>query len=125
MALIETHKDLDVYKKSLAVSMEIYWKSKHFPMYEMYSLTDQLRRSSRSVSANISEAWRKRRYEKSFIAKLSDADTEAAETQTWLEYSFLCGYLTAIEFQLFSDEYAHIIGMLVRMSNTSNKWCRF
>ena len=89
------HQDLEVYKKAFDAAMEIFELSKSFPKEETYSLTDQIRRSSRSVCANIAEAWRKRRYEAAFIAKLSDAEGEAAETQTWLQFSVKCGYLEA------------------------------
>ncbi len=78
---IITHRDLDVYQKAFATAMRIFEISKFFPKEEIYSLTDQIRRSSRSVNANLAEAWRKRRYEAAFISKLSDAESEAAETQ--------------------------------------------
>ena len=93
MAKIVCHTELRVYKLSFELGMEIYELSKTFPREEMYSLTDQIRRSSRSVSGNIAEAWRKRRYPKSFVAKLSDSDGEAAETQVWLEYALGCNYI--------------------------------
>ena len=83
---ITRHQELEVYKRSVAAAMQIFDLSKSFPKEEIYSLTDQIRRSSRSVSANIAEAWRKRRYEAAFVAKLNDAEGEAAETQTWIEY---------------------------------------
>lgn len=122
MPLIKSHRELKVYQKSIELGMVIFRETKWFPKVEMYSLTDQIRRSSRSVSANITEAWRKRRYEKSFIAKLSDADGEAAETQTWLEYGYQCGYLSNDTYQKLLNEYEALIGMLVRMMNTSSKW---
>ena len=81
--LIKTHRDLVVYRASFDLAMRIFEESKSFPKEERYSLTDQVRRSSRSVCANLAEAWRKRRYEASFISKLSDAEAEAAETQVW------------------------------------------
>ena len=84
---ITTHRDLEVYKNAFADAMAIFQLSKRFPPEEKYSLTDQIRRSSRSVNSNMAEAWRKRRYEGSFIAKLSDAESEAAETQVWLEFA--------------------------------------
>jgi len=77
---IHTHRDLTVYEKGFAAAMQIFELSKQFPKEEVYSLTDQIRRSSRSVCANLAEAWRKRRYEKAFISKLSDSESEAAET---------------------------------------------
>src|SRR5256885_2453944 len=86
------HHDLDVYKKGFDAAMEIFELSKSFPREETYSLTDQIRRSSRSVCANLCEAWRKRRYEAAFVSKLSDAETEAGETQVWIEYAVKCEY---------------------------------
>ncbi len=102
--------------------MEIFELSKSFPKEETYSLTDQIRRSSRSVCANIAEAWRKRRYEAAFIAKLSDAEGEAAETQTWLEFSVKCGYLEKETGRRLFKEYDEIISMVVSMINNSDSW---
>lgn len=96
MKLIRSHKELEVYKLAYKLAMEIYKPSKSFPGEERYSLTDQIRRSSRSVAANLAEAFRKRRYEKAFVAKLSDSEGEAAETQTWLDFSRDCGYNTMV-----------------------------
>lgn len=93
MELIRTHKDLKVYKLAFESAMGIFEMTKSFPKEEKYSLTDQIRRSSRSVSTNIVEAFRKRRYPKSFISKLSDSEGEAAETQVWLEFSKECGVI--------------------------------
>src|SRR5436190_451589 len=93
MKKVRTHRDLEVYVKSMDAAMSIFVLTKTFPREEMYSLTDQIRRSSRSVCANISEAWRKRRYEAAFISKLSDSETEAAETQVWIEFAVKCAYL--------------------------------
>src|SRR5580765_5998776 len=87
------HTDLDVYQKAFEMAMEIFELSKGFPREETYSLTDQIRRSSRSVCANLAEAWRKRRYQAAFISKLSDSEGEAAETQVWIEFAVKCGYL--------------------------------
>jgi hypothetical protein len=80
---IKTHEDLDGYQLTLEAAMKIFGLSKKFPVKERYSLTDQVRRSSRSVCANLAEAWRKRRYKAAFIAKLNDCEVEAAETQVW------------------------------------------
>ncbi len=91
---INSAKDLEVYKKAYLVSMEIFCLSKLWPAEEKYSLTDQVRRSSRSVCSNLREAWAKRRYEAHFISKLSDCDGENGETDTWLDYARDCGYLT-------------------------------
>ena len=122
MAKIVTHKDLNVYRFSFDAGMDIFEISKHFPAEEKYSLTDQIRRSSRSVSSNIAEAWRKRRYEKAFVAKLSDAEGEAAETQVWLEYACACKYVEEKEFSLLNEKYNAIIGMIVTMIQNPDKW---
>ena len=92
---VETFCDLIVYKKARALSREIFQITKKFPREEMFSLTDQIRRSSRSIGAQIAEAWAKRKYEKHFLSKLTDADGEQQETQHWLETAFDCEYLTA------------------------------
>lgn len=119
---IKTHKDLRVYQLSFDAGMKVFESTKSFPSEEKYSLTDQIRRSSRSVSGNIAEAFRKRRYPKHFISKLSDSEGEAAETQVWLDYSLSCGYIAkAVHLELF-DKYDHIISMLVKMGNNSEKW---
>src|SRR6187399_582252 len=90
---IRTHNDLEVYRKAFEAAMRLFTLSKEFPKVETFALTDQMRRSSRSVCANLAEAWRKRRYEAAFISKLSDAETEAAETQVWIEFAVKCAYL--------------------------------
>ncbi len=125
MSTIKFHQDLKVFQKSFDVAMQIFELSKTFPKEETYSLTDQIRRSSRSVSANISEAWGRRKYEKSFVAKLTDSEGEARETQTWLQFSLACGYTNEEEFNILNNRYNEIIGMLVVMMNQSEKWCSF
>jgi four helix bundle protein len=107
---------------AFASAMKVFEVSKRFPKEETYSLTDQIRRSSRSVAANITEAWRKRRYEAAFISKLSDAETEAAETQTWIEFAVKCKYLSREEARQLFDGYESIIRMLVKMISTSSTW---
>ncbi len=102
--------------------MRIFEISKSFPKEETYSLTDQIRRSSRSVPANIAEAWRKRRYVAAFISKLNDAEGEAAETQTWLEVAVRCGYVERESAKTLFLEYEEIISMLVSMANKPEKW---
>ena len=102
--------------------MKIYELSKKFPSEEKYSLTDQIRRSSRSVCSNLSEGFRKRKYPKSFVAKLSDAEGEAAETQTWIDFSFSCAYITTEDHLELYDIYDRIIGKLVNMSLQPEKW---
>ena len=93
MTTIRHFRELEVYLLARAGALRIFETSKSFPIEERYSLTDQIRRSSRSVCANIAEAWRKRRYPNAFISKLSDAEAEAAETQVWLEFALRCGYI--------------------------------
>jgi len=103
--------------------MRIYALSKNWPVEERYSLTDQIRRSSRSVCANIAEGWRKRRYPASFVSKMSDADTEAGETLVWLEFAGKCGCLSELDFGDLADRYDHICAQLVTMINQREKWC--
>lgn len=91
---IESFEDLDVYKLALELQQEVFELTKTFPKEETYSLTDQIRRSSRSIGANISEAWAKRRYPAHFVSKLSDSDGEQDETRHWLESAFLCKYVS-------------------------------
>ncbi|WHF53038.1 four helix bundle protein [Chryseobacterium gotjawalense] len=122
MTFVKFHKDLVVYQKAFSAAMEIYTVSKKFPQEEKYSLTDQIRRSSRSVNANITEAWRKRRYEKSFISKLNDADGEAAETQNWLDFAFACAYIDENTYLDLYKKYDEILGMIVSMTVNAKKW---
>lgn len=122
MNAIKSHKELIVYQLAFRLSMEIYNSSKKFPIEEVYSLTSQIRRSSRSVCANLAEAFRKRRYEKAFVSKLSDSEGEAAETQVWLDYSFECGYMQNEKYLELITEYEKIIGMLVNMLKRPDKW---
>jgi four helix bundle protein len=119
---IQRHTELDVYKKALDVAMSIFEASKPFPREEMYSLTDQIRRSSRSVCANIAEGWRKRRYEAAIIAKLSDAESEAAETQVWLEFAVKCGYLDRAGATECYQGCEEVLRMIVAMINTPEAW---
>ena len=119
---IQTHNDLDVYQRAFSAAMTIFDLSKQFPKEETYALTDQIRRSSRSVCANLAEAWRKRRYEKAFISKLSDAESEVAETQVWLEFAVKCAYLdreTAAELYFIYDG---ILATIVGMINYPRTW---
>lgn len=120
---ITRHFELDVYKKSFAAAMKIFELSKGFPVEEKYSLTDQIRRSSRSVCANEAEAWRKRVYRAHFASKLTDSEAEAAETQTWIHFAMDCGYVRRETAQEFYQEYESIIAMLVSMRNHPENWC--
>lgn len=115
MKLLLSHKELEVYKLAYRLAMDIFEITKSFPKEERYSLTDQIRRSSRSVPANIAEAYRKRRYEKAFVSKLSDAESEAAETQTWIDFSRDCDYISPEICERINNKYEHVISMLVHM----------
>jgi four helix bundle protein len=119
---IQKHTDLEVYKNAFDVAMQIFGSSKLFPKEETYSLTDQVRRSSRSVCANLAEAWRKRRYEAAFIAKLSDSESEAAESQVWIEFAVKCGYLERKRATELYRAYDQILRMLVAMINRPESW---
>jgi four helix bundle protein len=119
---IRRHTDLEVYKRAFAAAMKIFQVTKSFPKEERYSLVGQIRRSSRSVCSNLAEAWRKRRYPAAFVSKLSDSEGEAAETQTWLEFSEACGYLAHEAQAELYEEYDVIIGMLVNMVRNSDDW---
>lgn len=103
-------------------AMEIFSVTKTFPSEEKYSLVDQIRRSSRSVASNISEAWRKRRYVAAFKSKLSDSEAEASETQTWIEVSRRCGYIDWPTAEKLDDKYEHILARLVSMARDSQNW---
>ena len=122
MTQIRTHRDLEVYRLAFDAAMEIFELSKNFPKEEVYSLTDQMRRSSRSVTANLAEAWRRRRYEAAFVNKLNLAEAEAAETQTWLEYAVKCTYLEQEPARKLYDVYNQIIGKLVKMILHPEHW---
>lgn len=119
---IRSHTDLVVYNLAFRMASEIYDLTKKFPKDELYSLTDQIRRSSRSVCANIAEAFRKRKYPKSFVSKLSDSESEAAETQVWLQFSYHCGYIEKAIYENLYKSYNGIIGKLVNMSIKPENW---
>jgi four helix bundle protein len=119
---ILSHRQLQVYQKAFDVAMRIFELSKTFPKEETFSLTDQVRRASRSVCANIAEAWRKRRYEKAFVSKLSDAESEAAETQVWLEFAVACGYMARETATALYAAYEEVLRMLFTMSNHPEQW---
>lgn len=116
-------KELEVYKLAFKAAMEIFEISKTFPKEEIFSLTDQIRRASRSVCTNISEGWRKRRYKAVFLNKLSDASQEAAETQTWLEFSLACKYITNKTYERLDENYEHIFAMLFTMEQKADSFC--
>lgn len=117
-------RDLDVYQESLTLSLEIHEFAKTLPPEERFALADQMRRASRSVPANISEAWRKRRYKAAFIAKLSDSETEASEMQCWLDFSLKAQFMSQVVYDDFDQRYERIIAQLVTMIDGAEKWCR-
>lgn len=121
---IRSVRDLEVYRKAFDTAMKIYGISKSFPKDETYSLTDQIRRSSRSVCSNLAEGWRKRRYKAVFLNKLTDAAQEAAETQTWLEFARTCGYLDERTFLELDERYEHIFAMLSAMEKKVDGFCK-
>jgi len=103
-------------------AMRLFEITKRFPSEEKFSMTDQVRRSSRSVAANLAEAWRKRRYKAAFVAKLNDAESEATETQTWIEFALRCGYISGETAKELDELYEQIIGQVVVMINQPGKW---
>jgi len=119
---INSHKELRVFQTSMNCAMKIFEFTKTFPPEEKYSMVDQIRRSSRSVCANIVEAWRKRRYKAAFISKLSDAETEACETQVWVEFAKRCGYINERARDEYDKTYDQIISQIVAMIKNADKW---
>jgi len=119
---IISHCDLEVFQKAFAVAMELFEISKSYPKEERYSLTDQMRKASRSVCANLAEAWRKRRYEGAFISKLSDAEGESAESQVWIQFSVKCGYLDRETGARIYTIYDDILRTIVGMINHPETW---
>ncbi len=116
-------RDLEVYQLARQLSLEIFQLSKNFPKEEMYSLSDQIRRSSRSVGAQIAEAWAKRRYEKHFIGKLTDSDGEQQETQHWIQAAHDCGYLSKSHCKDWLEHYVSVGRMLNSMINKADSFC--
>ncbi len=121
---VNSFKELIVWQKAHKMAMEIFEVTKSFPKEETYSLTDQIRRSSRSVSACIAEAWAKRRYLRSFVSKLTDSLGEEHETEDWLDYSYDCKYIPEEKHVHLLKEYDEIRRMLISMINSPEKWCK-
>jgi four helix bundle protein len=117
-----SHCDLEVYQRAFAAALTLFELSKSFPKEEKYALTDQIRRSSRSVCANLAEAWWKRRYEAAFANKLTDAQAEAAETQVWIEFAVQFGYLDRAEARKLYTTYNEVLATLVGMMNHPETW---
>ncbi len=122
MGNIRSFRELRVWQNAMDAAMVVFDMSKRFPAEERYSLTDQFRKASRSVAANIGEAWRKRRYPAAFVSKLSDAEGEASETQTWIEFARRCGYLRQAEASDLDQRYDLILGQLVAMIEKPEDW---
>ena len=120
---INHFRDLLVYQQAFEKANEIYEITKSYPKAEMFSMTDQTRRSSRSVCSNIAESWRKRRYKAMFISKLADSMMEASETQTWLEFSLKYQFVDKKTFDYLDTSYENIIKMLNSMIMNANKFC--
>ena len=122
MPHIETYKDLRVYHASIDAAVRIFELTKCFPAEERYSMTDQIRRASRSVCANLGEAWRRRRYKRHFISKINECESEAEETRVWLELAWRCGYISQEQALDLDRNYDRIIGQLVRMIDGAAAW---
>jgi four helix bundle protein len=120
---IKSARDLEVYKLAFKCAMEILQLSKKFPPEERFSLTDQIRKASRSICSNLAEAWRKRMYRAVFVNKLSDAMQEASETQTWLDFCLACEYMDQETFLRLDAEYEKILAMLNSMEMKADKFC--
>ena len=121
---IESFRDLIVYQKAFDIQQQIFKVTKNFPKEEIYSLTDQVRRSSRSIGSNICEAWQKRRYMAHFVSKLTDSDGEQAETQHWIDTAFACKYITAEMQDQLLTKCREIGKMLGSMIANPDKFCK-
>lgn len=120
---IDRYDQLRVYGTAFEGAMQIFDRSRHWPKDERHALTDQIRRSSRSVCANIAEAWCKRRFEKHFVSKLTDALAEAEETRVWIRFAARCAYIEEGDASAFDHAYATICGGLINMLTAPEKWC--
>ena len=124
MGLIRSFRELDVYKKAREQAKIIFQLTREFPREEIYSLSNQIRRSSRAVGGMIAEAWGRRRYEAAFVNKLSEAMGEAMETQAWLDHALDCGYIVAAQHARLDRQWQHIGGMLNRMIDRAPDFCK-
>jgi four helix bundle protein len=120
--MLQGHRDLKVYQLAYKLAMDIFHLSKHFPREELYSLTDQIRRSSRSVAANLAEGFRKRRYPNMLVSKLVDCDGEATETQVWLDFALDCGYMSQENRDRLTAGYEEVGKMLSAMMANPGKF---
>lgn len=124
MALAKSFRELDVYRRALKEAKSIFVTTKDFPREEMYSLTDQVRRSSRAVGAMLAEAWARRRYQAALIDKVNQALAEAMETQVWLDHACVCDYIDDETYRERDDAWQHIGAMLQRMIQNADAFCR-
>jgi four helix bundle protein len=122
MAKIQLVRELRVWQQAMDLAMRVFEISRSFPAEERFSLTNQMRRSSRSVAANIAEAWRKRRYEAAFVSKLNDSEGEAAETQTHVELARRCGDLCDADAVSLDQAYENLLAQLVHMATHPQQW---
>jgi len=122
MPRIAGFRELKVYQNAFQAAMMIFEITKSFPQEEKYSLTDQIRRSSRSVCSNIAESWRKRKYPAHFVSKLSDSAGEADETRVWLDFSLKSRYINEKTYEDMDDRYDHILGQLTKMMSEPDNW---
>jgi four helix bundle protein len=122
-SIVKNVRELNVYRLAFETAMEIYALTKTFPVEERYSLSDQIRRSSRSVCANLAESWHKRRYLAAFISKLTDSITESVETQTWLDFSRRCGYIDEETYKVLFDKYDHVNAQIYSMIRHAGSFC--
>lgn len=122
MSLVKHFRELEVYQNAMALTLRIFELTKHWPSEERFNLTDQIRRSSHSVCTNLAEAWQKRRYKAAFIAKLSDSETEAAETEVSSEIAIRCRYLDEKTFRELDESYEKVLAQIVRMIDQPDKW---
>ena len=118
----EDYRDLDVFENAMELAMHIFMLTKAFPSEEKYSLVDQMRRSSRSVCANIAEAWRRRRYKRAFVASMNNAESEANETRVWLEIAFRCSYISKEKKEALDRQYDIVIRQIVKMIQNAESW---
>lgn len=121
---VKDHRDLEVYKRGFDLAGKVFLFSQSFPKEETYSLTDQVRRSSRSICANLAEAWGKRRYQAVFVNKLTDCYAELLETITWLDFAVACRYLKASEAALLTKEYVALGQSLMAIIDHAPQWCK-
>lgn len=120
---IDRVEQLQVYQQGFQGAMQVFEVSKGWPKAERYALTDQVRRSSRAVCSNLAEAWSKRRYQRHFVSKLTDAEAEASETRTWLHFADQCGYIDRATHDELCSEFDQVSGGLVKMMIDAPKWC--